>query len=229
MKIDRALIIRRLKVPSSMEYADICAKSCEQFNLPYEFIDGIEFMSSEDAFKAVGCWKHPDFNWTEGHNNCHASHIKAWRRMIEIGKPCLILEHDAVIMGETKNIDIPEMSVVTFGHRVNFLEQYSPISEIKELIQIPRALGAHAYSITPKTAEFILKVYDERGVFENVDEWLIRAPSSGLPLFVTEPPQVVCWPRISTRELQLNNNKIETAPTWTWNEALTPGWIKGLK
>ena len=26
-----------------------------------------------------------------------------------------------------------------------------------------------------------------------------------------------------------SNNKIETAPTWTWNEALTPGWIKGLK
>ena len=57
MKIDRALIIRRLQVPISIEYAEMCAASCEENNLPYEFIDAVEFLSCDEAFKSVGTFR----------------------------------------------------------------------------------------------------------------------------------------------------------------------------
>lgn len=231
MKIDRALIIRRKKVELSMEYAQICAESCEKHNLPYEFIDGVEFLSSEDAFKVVGTWKHPDYkNSTTGHDNCHASHIKCWRRIIEIQKPCLILEHDAIVKGDVRNIDIPDMSVVTFGHRVGLPDMYEPVGPIQTLIKIPKAMGVHACGLTPITAKWLVDDVEKNGVGDNVDRWLIMDTHSGLPLYVTEPPQVICWPRISTREWQdESKRRQEIGPTWTFIEAITPGWKAGFK
>lgn len=228
--IDRALIIRRLKVDLSMQYAAECAASCERYGLPYEYIDGIEFMSSEDAFKAVGTWKRPEYKSMTGHDNCHASHIKAWRRIIEIDKPCLILEHDAVVKGNVRNISIPDMAVVTFGHRVGQLNMYTPPGPIQKLVQIPRAMGVHACGLTPITAKWLVDDVEANGVGNNVDCWLIMERQSGLPLYVTEPPQVVCWPRISTREWQdETKRRQEMGATWTFADAMTPGWQKGFR
>ena len=230
MNIDRALIIRRRKVDTSMEYAQYCADSCERHGLPYEFIDGIEFMSSEDAFKAVGTYLRPGYTGMVGHNNCHASHIKAWRRLIEIGKPCLILEHDAVVKGDVRNIDIPDMSVVTFGHRVGLDTMYEPVSKIQKLVEIPKAMGVHACGLTPVTAQWIIDYIEKDGVGHNVDTWLMIERQCGIPLYVTEPPQVVCWPRVSTREWQDEQKRTqESGATWTWAESLTPGWTAGFR
>jgi hypothetical protein len=228
-KIDRALIIRRLKVDLSMEYAQICAESCERHGVPYEFIDGIEFMSSDDAFKAVGTWKRPEYIGMPGHNNCHASHIKSWRRIVEIGKPCLILEHDAIVKGDVRNIDIPDMAVITFGHRVGLPQMYEPLGPIKSLVRIPRAMGVHACGLSPATAQWLISDVEKNGVGNNVDEWLIMKTDSGLPLYVTEPPQVICWPRVSTREwTDENKRRQEMGATWTFADACTPGWTAGF-
>lgn len=230
--IDRALIIRRLKVPSSLEYAEYCAQSCKKHGLPYEFIDGIEFLPPDEAFKAVGSYLKPELadKGTMGHHNCHASHIKAWRRIVEIDKPCLILEHDAVVKGRVQNIDLPDMAVVTFGHRVGNENRYNPVSPIKSLVQIPRAMGVHACGLTPKTAKWLVEEAEENGAGQNVDCWLIMERKSGLPLYVTEPPQVVCWPRQSTREWQQEETpNYQMGSTWSFADGLTPGWRAGFR
>lgn len=230
MKIDRALIIRRKRVDLSVEYAQVCAESCEKHNLPYEFIDGIEFMSSEEAFKAVGSWKRPEYKGVTGHDNCHASHILCWRRIVELQKPCLILEHDAIVKGDVTNIDIPDMVVVTFGHRVGLPEMYEPVSPIQSLVEIPRAMGVHACGLSSVTAQWLVDNIEKNGVGTNVDSWLIIEKQSGLPLYVTEPPQVVCWPRVSTREWQdESKRRQEMGATWTFSDAMTPGWLAGLR
>lgn len=229
-KIDRALIIRRRKVDLSMEYAEYCAKSCEKFNLPYEFVDGIEFMTSDDAFKAVGVWKQADYIGTTGHNNCHASHIKAWRRIVEIGRPCLILEHDAVIKGNVRNIEIPDMAVVTFGFRVGLEEMYNPIGSIQKLVELPRTIGVHACGLTPITARWLVEEAEQNGVGCNLDYWLMIEKRSGLPLYATEPPQVICWPRMTTREwTDENKQRIEMAATWSFADGITPLWRAGFR
>lgn len=229
MKIDRALIIRRRRVELSMEYADMCAQSCERQGLPYEFIDGVEFMTSEDAFKSVGTWKRPEYKSMTGHDNCHSSHIKAWRRIIEIDKPCLILEHDAIVLGNVQNINLPDMAVITFGHRVGTIDMYRPVGPITHLVSIPRAMGVHACGLTPITAKWLVDDVEKNGVGNNVDCWLIMERQSGLPLYVTEPPQVVCWPRVSTREWQdVNKRRQEMGASWTFADAITPGWAAGM-
>ena len=40
-----------------MEYAQFCAESCEKYNLPYEFVDAVEFLECREAFKSVGVKK----------------------------------------------------------------------------------------------------------------------------------------------------------------------------
>lgn len=230
MKVDRALIIRRLKVELSMEYAQMCAESCERHGVPYEFVDGIEFLSSEEAYRAVGLEIGALNKYTQGNNNCNASHIKTWQRIAEIQKPCLVLEHDAIVKGNVTNIDIPDMSVVTFGNRVGNLDMYEPIGPIERLVEIQKNMGAHAYAITPNTAQWLVDYGKKDGVNFNVDVFLMIDKTSGLPLYMTEPPQVVCWPRVSTREMRPDGSiSYQVAPTWTFVEASTPGWAAGFK
>jgi len=230
MKIDRALIIRRLRVKESLEYAEMCAKTCEEHGLPYEYIDGVEFMTGPEALESVGVWLQPGVKTTDGHLNCHASHVKAWRRIVEINKPCIILEHDALVLGDVRNIDIPDMVVTTFGHRVGLPDMYTPIGPIKELKQIEKSIGVHACGLTPETCRWLLNDLETNGVSINVDDYLIIERRSGLPLYVANPPQVVCWPRVSTREWTDENKEQKTmGATWSYSHGLTPEWIAGLK
>ena len=231
MKVDRAIIIRRLGVSESLEYAQMCADSCDKYGVPYEFLDGVEFMNSEDAIKSVGAWLHPENvrkKVSQGNNCCHASHIKSWRRIVEIGKPCLILEHDTFVKGDVCNIEIPDMTVVTFGHRIAHPDWYNPPNSITELIKIETQSGAHAYAVSPKTAQWLIDDAVTNGVNINVDEWLnLRC---GLPLYVAEPPQVVCWPRMSTREwIKPEEKRLSPGSSWSFASSNTPGWTKGFK
>ena len=228
MKIDRALIIRRLKVQESLEYADMCAASCEKHNVPYEFVDGIEFMSSEDAFKAVGVWLNPEQHKqaggrgvSAGNNNCHASHIKAWRRIVELGKACVIFEHDVIVKGNICNIDIIEDAINIFGHRIGNENMYKPVSPIQRMVKIQQNIGGHAYGLTPSTAKWFIDDAETNGVNINVDEWINH--KCGKPLYITDPPQAVCWPRMSTREWQEQDKKHGTpGSTTTFGTSYTP-------
>ena len=235
MKIDRALIIRRQGVKLSQEYAAVTAESCKKHGLDYEFIDAVEFLQCDDAFEKVGAFKQPDYNNSMGNCCCHASHIKSWDRIVEIDKPCIILEHDAVVLGDVTNIDIPDMQVVTFGHRVADINDYVPPNKITSLVEIKKSVGVHACGLSPVTAKWLSDDAKTNGVSIGVDRWLMMQRRSGLPLYVAEPPQVVCWARQSTMKMQKNNNaKINAkqsvkSQVVNYKESLTPGWFKGLK
>lgn len=236
MKIDRALIIRRQGVKLSQDYAAVTAESCEKHNLPYEFIDAIEFLECDDAFKKVGAFKSNIYNNSIGNCCCHASHILSWKRIVEIDKPCIILEHDAVILGDVRNIDIPDMAVVTFGHRVADINDYTPPNSIEKLVKVPRAIGVHACGLSPKTAKWLYEDAQKNGITIGVDRWLMMQRRSGLPLYVAEPPQAVCWARMSTMKMQTTSKAKHIDPKQSmksqvqnYKEALTPGWFKGLK
>src|SRR5210317_366585 len=138
-----------------MEYAQICAESCEKYNLPYEFIDAVEFLNCKKAFQSVGTYKNGNYHIRDGNCCCHASHIKCWKRIIELNKACIILEHDAVIKGDVLNIDIVDDTVTTFGLRVVNLDDYNPPAPARELVEIKSSMGTDAYGITPKTAQWL--------------------------------------------------------------------------
>lgn len=234
MEIDRALIIRRKQVELSMEYAEHCAKSCDEHGLPYEFIDAVEFLPCDEAFKSVGVWKRKGYKNTMGNCCCHSSHIKCWRRIVELGKPCIILEHDAVVKGDVRNIEIKDMAVNNFGFRVAQEDDYEPIGPAYEMVRIKRSVGVHACALTPNTADWLIKDAEKNGIGYGVDRWLMMQTKSGLPLYVCDPPQVVCWARTSTSNFKKKGNNVER-PARTqsqivnYKDSLTESWIKGLK
>ena len=226
MKVDKALIIRREGVQISIDYAKCCADSCEEWNLPYEYIDAVQFLPCEEAFASVGMKKGPNYTNTMGNCGCHSSMIKCWKRIVELNEPCIILEHDAYILGDVRTIDIPDMSVVTFGGHVHEVDEYKPIGPVKKLTEIPRAKGCHAYSITPTTAKFLLDELEEKGVTVGVDRRLMMSPT--MPLYMCDPPQAVAWNRLSTSNMTNESNgakfnRIKNPPSMcidSWNLGL---------
>ena len=231
-KIDRALIIRRLGNDLSKKYAQLCAESCEKFNLPYEFIDAVEFLSCKEAFESVGAKLGQNYNNTMGNCCCHASHIKCWKRIVELDKPCIILEHDAIVKGRVQDIDIPDMAATTFGHRVIDVDEYEPVSRAKEFIEIKKSIGVHACGLTPTTAKWLWENARDKGVKIGVDRWLMMQRASGLPLYVCHPEQVVCWVRTSTSNMQNKdevNKERRKSSVVNYEEAFSPSWLKGCK
>ena len=230
-KIDRALIIRRLGVELSQEYAKGCAESCEEHDLPYEFIDAVEFLSCEEAFTSVGAKKSPNYSNGNGHCCCHASHIKSWKRIIELDKPCLILEHDSIVRGDVRNIDLPELGITTFGHRVTHKNVYTPIKPAEEFLPIKRAIGTHAVGLTPQTAKWLWEDARDNGISVGIDKYLMMLRKCPLDLYVCSPEQVVCWTRGSTIGIQdkksQGQHKIKMSAS-NYKEAFSPYWLRGF-
>lgn len=225
MKIDRALIIRMKDNSTSVKYALECAKSCERHNLPYEYIDAIDkanYKDSVDAFAAVGVKPTKDYSASLGNSCCHASMIKCWNRIVEIGTPCLILEHDALVVGDVTSLDIPDMAVVTFGHRVSEKNQYRPVRPAEKLVEVSRAIGVHACGLSPVTAQWLVDDAKTNGIITGVDRYLIMQRKSGLPLYVCEPPQAVCWVRDSTIRPAAKKDLVN------FPESLSKSWYDGL-
>lgn len=212
-----------------MEYAQFCAESCEQYNLPYEFINAVEFLECRQAFKSVGAKKDKTYKNRMGNCCCHASHIKCWKRIVELNETCIILEHDAVVKGDIRNINIPDMVTTTFGHRVENLDDYTPPTPAIKLQKIKKALGVHACALTPKTAKWLWEDARDNGVKIGIDQYLMMRPPTILPLYVCEPPQVVCWERIATSKFTKDDQTPYTNPAVVYPESITEGWKKGQK
>lgn len=223
--IDRALIIRRLSNSISIAYAETCVESCKKHGLDYELIDAVENISCPEAFKSVGVQIGPKYTNTQGNCCCHSSHIKCWKRIVELNKPCVILEHDAIVCGDVTKIELPDMAVVTFGHRVLKVNDYTPIKPIETLKRIPRAIGVHACGLTPVTAKWLWEDAKTNGIHIGIDRYLMMQTKSGLPLYVSEPEQIVCWARLSTS----NPNKNARINVTNYQESFSKYWVEGLR
>lgn len=228
MKVTKALIIRREGVQMSMDMAAGCAKSCDDHNLPWEFIDAVQFMEPQQAYKSVGSFMKRNWNPAEGNACCHSSHIKSWRRIVELNETCLILEHDSLVVGDCKTIDIPDMAAITYGFRVCGKDDYTPPGPAETLIELKRSVGVHACALTPVTAKWLLDDACQNGVTCGVDRWLFMSKASGLPVYCVDPPQAVCWVRGSSMPI---GNKPSRGTPGCRNAGinLPPGWKAGLK
>lgn len=241
--VKKALIIRRDGVEISKQYAEVTAESCRKHGLEYEFVKAVEFLSAEEAIQSVGM----TYKYRAQHNTqacCTASHIRCFRRVLELNEPCLILEHDALVLGDITDIELPDDAVVTFGFRVGDPDDYTPPEPAKGVMKIENSTGTHAYGITPKTAETLLSKMKQDGVTCDIDKFLMigsnyslsakTPPLSGLPLYVCNPPQAVCWVRQSTMAYKTNGKQkegrvgIETVRNKVHNMQLEC-WKRGLK
>lgn len=231
--IYKAIILVRKGLQLSQEYANYTIKSCEKYNLPYEILDAVEFLPCDQAYESVGTFIRTGYNADRPGICCnHASHIKFWKRVVEINKPCVILEHDTLVLGDVTKINIPDMAVVSMGNRVKLQDEYKPVSEATGIVPISKACGIHSYAITPKTAEHLVNE-TKKGVLTDADLYLMlhtkKELTSQLPLYMCEPPQVVAWARTSTIKMQKDEKKETYSDIFNYLESCTPGWYDGLQ
>lgn len=221
-KIRHAYIIY-IDKPESVEYANECARSCEQHGLPFTLWKGIQNNGSVDLEKETG------FTWTAKSQEmgCTASHLKLWHTLAEQPHACCVFEHDTIVKANIYDVEIPDNKLVMLGYRVLKADDYERLDNTVSFMDIHKFEGTHAYAVTPGMARYMIDrmrgFYTKEfgGVDTTIDGILSIHDKFGLARCVMDPPPTVCvvGDRIST---------IQGRPA-AYNASVSPGFLKGLK
>ena len=100
------------------------------------------------------------------------------------------------------NIDVPDYVIAVLGYKVPDPEKYDAekAGPPQQLVDINGHEGAHAYAITKKTAQYLIKEIEENGVLGAVDNaYFIRGQRrTKIPLKLADPTPALGWIREST-------------------------------
>ena len=223
-KIRHAYIIY-IDRQESIEYANECAKSCEQYGMPYTLWKGISMRETrgEDLESETG------FTWASRsiEMGCTASHLKLWHTIAEQPHACAIFEHDAIVRHNFYDYEIPDNKLVMLGYRTLKAEDYEYPGGDVTFVDINKFEGTHAYAVTPNMMRYMIErmkgYYTETfgGVNTTIDGILSIHDNFGIARCVMDPPPVVCvvGDRVST---------IQGRPA-AYNTNVSPGFLRGLK
>lgn len=212
-----------IDVPESIEYANECAKSCEQHGMPYTLWKGVENTTKESFEQETGL----KCNANGTAMGCTASHLKLWRHLSKQPYACAVFEHDAIVKHNFLNYQIPDNKLVMLGYRVLEQADYDYPHDETTLIPIDKFEGTHAYAATPSMFSYMIdKIENEYsvtygGIDTTIDGIISIQNRFGIDRCVMDPPPVICvvGNRIST---------IQGKPA-EYNTNLSPGFLKGLK
>lgn len=210
----------------SIEYANECARSCKDHNIPYTLWKGVEYADCNKASEETGITFAVDMS--KGEIGCTASHLKLWRVIAEQPHACCVFEHDAVVCHNFFNIEIPDDKLVMLGYRVGSKDDYVYPGGKTTFVDISKFEGTHSYCITPNMAKLLISKMEGEytssfgGVNTSIDGILSVHDSIGIGRCIMDPPPVVCvvGNRVST---------IQGEPARYNTSFLSPGFIKGLQ
>lgn len=111
MLVDSAYIITVVDNEKSVELSQRCAKSCDEVKMPYQIWPAYNGMGEgivppSHHGGVMNMIKITDHYLTRGEVACALSHISLWARCVELDKPIVILEHDAVMVEPYKHHSI---------------------------------------------------------------------------------------------------------------------------
>jgi len=197
-----------LKISNSLseEYAKTAADSCEKAGIPYEYFQGIEGVSWGEAWRKCEV-KIPDHMLSKRIGGrvdkaacCSASHAKIWKKIYDNKECAIILEHDGY-MFHNVNIEIPDNAIVVLGYKLRDIQKYdfTKAGPPREIRKIDGHEGAHAYAITWKTAEILLKELESKGPRGEIDNiYFLKTRKTSVPIHLMLPTPAIGWLRKST-------------------------------
>jgi GR25 family glycosyltransferase involved in LPS biosynthesis len=202
--------ILRIQNPLSLERGANCAKSCENVGLPYEYFEGYQGIKGKKLWDKLELNMKVSWGHAVGAECCYAGHIEIWKKIRDNKECAIVLEHD-FYMRYPVNLEIPDGVICNLGYKVVDKDDYDhvtagPPQHVRKIIQFS---GSHAYAITWKTADMLIKELENHGLRCDIDtamflrwqckgrEWGFHDPppkiNSGIPLAVVEPSAGVCW------------------------------------
>lgn len=142
--------------------------------------DGHEFniaKLNESGFDTNKSWRDPirKTRLTYGEVGCFISHWKVWERCVELDRPIIILEDDAVL---TARFDEERVSALLTAYDVVYLarKEMMPeaVNEIDDDLEVPvYPYWTSGYAITPRAAQILLNGGGNRNIVP-VDEYIPR-------------------------------------------------------
>lgn len=178
LSIESAYIITIKNHPISESMSARCQQSLAALNMPYTVWDAYDGTngtivepdhSKDKSWTSWIKWVDKELSITEV--SVALSHISLWARCIELDRPIIILEHDAVMIKEIH--DHPVTGVI---HYLGCIEQAKKGWPV--LITPPHATNgnnyhficrAHAYSIDPWAAKNAMAHVIKYGINESLD------------------------------------------------------------
>ena len=168
----------------SLDLAQRCLESCNKINQNAELYIGFDGTGSEiiipEHLKNQSWYKWlkvTDHYQSLAEIACSLSHISLWVKCMELDRPIVILEHDAIMIKKYITHQIYN-GIVYLGSKDNL--RNAELS--KNLIPMHSAINknwnfinrAHAYSIDPAAARKLFTCVLSRGIYESADV-MIRA------------------------------------------------------
>jgi len=203
--------ILKIDTPISNEYAQICADSCDNVGLNWEYFEGYQDITGRAAWCMTGIkmsYYEPPLildkpTMAQKANACSAGHGAIWKKIAdgtdEVG---IVLEHDAIMLQPIDELHIPDDLIVTLGYKLTDPTRYNHKSagKPKKLINISGHEGAHAYAMTKNTAKFLVEEIEARGTLGAVDNayFIKQQRRTAVPLAIASPTPALGWLRQST-------------------------------
>jgi GR25 family glycosyltransferase involved in LPS biosynthesis len=157
----------------SETFSKKCQESCEKVGMPshiWKAIDGtdngIRFQIPEENF-----W----LNWISNYSTemtiteiaCALSHISLWGHCLNLDKPIVILEHDALMKKPIEEIPFQNLFLSLHKKQNSLVQRWlPPNSEYKKQFCIS---GLHAYCIDPLMAKKLLAHFIVNGLEYPID------------------------------------------------------------
>jgi hypothetical protein len=204
VEIQKAYILR-IDTDISREYAQTAADSCDAVGLPWEYHEGFYNVDPNDAWNSIGLLRRiKRNNWVPAAQNCTAGHAAIWMKIRENKECAIILEHDALMLHDPRPVKIPHGRIVTLGYKLSDPSRYDHVTAGKprSIRQVSGHEGAHAYAITHKTADHMIKELERNGIRSAIDNMYFisnqRDQCTTLPLNIMDPTPAIGWLREST-------------------------------
>lgn len=205
MKPTKAYVIA-IDTPKSMEYAAHAVRSCKKVGIDCQVFPGIQDKSAEEAFETLGLEKFLRQPNMDAKAACAtATHFLLWQTIANSNECAIILEHDALMLHQP-DFTIPDDFIVVLGYKYKkpWAYDHESAGPPTHLHEIYQHAGAHAYAITPKTAQSLLDEIKTLGIPQAIDNtyFMRNFPEpdmrSSIRMAIVDPVCAMGWVRDST-------------------------------
>jgi len=177
--VDSAYIITVKGNKLSEKLAHRCAESCKKVNQPYKIYYGFDGTDKHNIIVPEELKNESWLKWIKLHTNilsttqlsCFYSHLSLWSKCLELDRPIVILEHDAIMV---KPYDIHNA-----WNSIVYLGSAEQVRDSRLFVIPPHGSAedgtnrficrAHAYAIDPPIAKNLLSHVIKNGICAPLD------------------------------------------------------------